>query len=81
MRSLDFLTLPIAADAVSYQLSNGGLVTEYTDTSPEQLPTKLSRIISAWDKLIKQQIKLYLMKLSNKKKSEFFGLCVTVDKL
>jgi hypothetical protein len=43
----------IAADAVSYQLSNGGLVTEYTDTSPEQLPTKLSRIISAWDKLIK----------------------------
>jgi hypothetical protein len=43
----------IAADAVSYQLSNGGVITEYTDTSPEQLPTKLSRIISAWDKLIK----------------------------
>jgi hypothetical protein len=43
----------IAADAVSYQLSYGGVVTEYTSTSPEQLPTKLSRIISAWDKLIK----------------------------
>jgi hypothetical protein len=43
----------IAADAVSYQLSYGGVVTEYTSTSPELLPTKLSRITSAWENLIK----------------------------
>ncbi|AFZ03218.1 hypothetical protein [Calothrix sp. PCC 6303] len=42
----------VAADAVSYQLSYGGIITEYTDTSSDQLPTKLNRVISAWDKLI-----------------------------
>jgi hypothetical protein len=42
----------IAADAVSYQLSYGGIVTEYTSSGTEQLPTKLNRVISAWEKLI-----------------------------
>lgn len=42
----------IAADAVSFQLNYNGAVLEYTQSNIQQYPTKLTRIISAWERLL-----------------------------
>jgi hypothetical protein len=42
----------VAADAASFQLSDGSHVMEYTQAEPNAFPSSLRRIVAAWEQLV-----------------------------